>query len=62
MSTPIADNLNIPDDQWITASVSGTRNISSNFSVSFTEKEPHTLNSCTTRRAPTAPPAAAWPI
>jgi hypothetical protein len=36
MSTPIADNLNIPDDQWITASVSGTRNISSNFSESLT--------------------------
>ena len=27
MSTPIADNLNIPNDQWITASVSGTGNI-----------------------------------
>ena len=25
-STQIADNLNIPDDQWITASVSGTGN------------------------------------
>ena len=27
MSTQIADNLNIPNDQWITASVSGTGNI-----------------------------------
>ena len=27
MSTSIADNLNIPNDQWITASVSGTGNI-----------------------------------
>ena len=26
MSTQIADNLNIPNDQWITASVSGTGN------------------------------------
>lgn len=30
MSTPIADNLNIPNDQWITASVSGTGNITGN--------------------------------
>jgi hypothetical protein len=36
MSTQIADNLNIPDDQWITASVWGTGNISSNFSESLT--------------------------
>ena len=36
VSTQIADNLNIPDDQWITASVSGTGNISSNFSKSLT--------------------------
>jgi len=38
MSTQIADNLNIPDDQWITASVSGTGNITGNLSVSFTDK------------------------
>jgi len=30
MSTQIAENLNIPDDQWITASVSGTGNIIGN--------------------------------
>jgi hypothetical protein len=30
MSTQIADNLNIPDDQWITASVWGTGNITGN--------------------------------
>ena len=38
MSTSIADNLNIPNDQWITASVSGTGNITGNLSVSFTDK------------------------
>ena len=38
MSTPIADNLNIPNDQWITATVSGTGNITGNLSVSFTDK------------------------
>ena len=36
MSTQIADNLNIPNDQWITASVWGTGNVSSNFSESLT--------------------------
>ena len=38
MCTQIAENLNIPDDQWTTASVSGTGNITGNLSVSFTDK------------------------
>ena len=36
MSTQIADNLNIPNDQWITASVSGTDNFSESLTTNST--------------------------
>jgi hypothetical protein len=36
MSTQIAENLNIPNDQWITASVSGTGNFSESLTTNST--------------------------